>query len=65
MYSWEINQIMKSTNFNIDSDTYLHILSTSPQIFYVGYKPIGDYFEIKDDEQNYWKFKVYRKEKNL
>lgn len=50
-------------NYNIDSETYLNILSTSPQIRYVGYKSFGDYFEIVDDEQNYWKFNVYRKEK--
>lgn len=62
MYSWEINQIMESSNFNIDSETYLTILITSPQIRYVGYKSFGNYFEIVDDEQNCWKFNVYRKE---
>lgn len=53
---------MESTKFNIDSETYLNILNTSPQIRYVGYKPFGNYFEIVDDEHNCWKFNVYRKE---
>lgn len=63
MYSWQITEIMKSTNYNLDSETYLHILMSSPQIRYVGYK--GDHFEIVDDSHNYWKFNVYRKERNL
>lgn len=61
MYSWEISQTLLENNYNIDSETYLHILKTSPQIRSVGYKPYGDYFEIVDDEYNYWKFTVYRK----
>lgn len=61
MFSWEINRIMESNNYNIDSETYLHIINTSPQIRYVGYKPFGNYFEITDDQDNYWKFTVYRK----
>ena len=63
MYSYEIDSIMRSTNYNIDSETYLYILKSSPQITYVGYKSYGDYFEIVDEERNYWKFKVYKKEK--
>ena len=62
MYSYEISQILLENNYNIDSETYLHILSSSPQIRSVSYKPYGDYFEIVDDEHNYWKFTVYRKE---
>lgn len=61
MFSWEINQIMESNNYNVDSETYLHIIDTSPQIKYVGYKPFGNYFEITDDQDNYWKFTVYKK----
>ena len=61
MYSWEISRLLAEKNYNIDSDTYLHICMSSPQISYVGYKPYGDYFEIVDNENNFWKFKVYRK----
>lgn len=50
---------MQKNNYNIDSETYLHILMSSPQIRYVGYK--GDHFEIVDDSHNCWKFNVYRK----
>ena len=62
MYSWEISQLLADKNFNIDSETYLHIIESSPQIRYVSYKPYGDYFEMVDDEGNCWKFNVYRKE---
>lgn len=60
IYSYEISQLLAENNYNIDSETYLRICSTSPQIRYVGYK--GDYFEIVDDANNCWKFKVYRKD---
>lgn len=65
MFSWEITQIMELNNYNIDSETYLYICMSSPQIRSVSYKSYGDYFEMIDDEHNYWKFNVYRKERNL
>ena len=60
IYSYEISQLLAEKNYNIDSETYLYICSTSSQIRYVGYKE--DYFEIVDDANNCWKFKVYRKD---
>lgn len=62
MYSYEIDKIIKSQNYNIDSVTYLNICNTSPQINHVKYSAFEDYFEFWDNEGSYWKFNVYRKE---
>ena len=62
MFSWEITQIMESTNFNIDSKTYLHMCSTSPQLIHIKFEPYGQFFEAWSQDGCYWKFTVYRKE---
>lgn len=62
VYSREIENILKSRNYNIDSDTYINICSTSLQITHVKYDPYGQYFEIWTNDDCYWKFNVYRKE---
>lgn len=46
MYSHEITNIMNQQNFNIDHNTYINIIQTSPQIDHVIYKPFGDYYEM-------------------
>ncbi len=61
MYSNEIQQIFESNNYNINSETYINICSTSPQINEIRYSPFGNYFEIWAND-GYWKFSVYRKE---
>ncbi len=61
MYSYQIEQILESNNYNIDSETYINICSTSPQITRTKYNPSGNYFEIWASN-GYWKFTVYRKE---
>ncbi len=61
MYSYQIEQILESNNYNIDSETYLSICSTSPQIKEIKYSSFGHYFEIWASD-GYWKFSVYRKE---
>lgn len=65
MYSWEISQILESSNYTISADTYINICSTSPQIIHTHYEAFGDYFEIYTEDMGYWKFKVERKEENL
>ena len=62
MYSYEIDNILKSKNYKIDSDTYLHICSTSPQLTRIKYNPYCSYFETWSNDNYYWKFNVYRKE---
>ncbi len=60
MYSYQIQQLLESSNYNIDSETYINICSTSPQIKEIKYSPFGNYFEILVSD-GYWKFTVYRK----
>lgn len=63
MYDWEINQILQQNQNNIDSETYLHICSTSPQINYIKYEPYGNFFEMWSNDGMHFKFTVYRKER--
>jgi len=62
MYSYQIQQIFESKNYNIDSETYFNICSTSPQITRVRYSPYENCFEIWASD-GYWKFSVYQKGK--
>ena len=59
MFSYEISNILASNNYNIDSKTYLEILE-SPQISGIKYNSFENSFEVWD-ENNHWKFTVYRK----
>lgn len=61
MYDYEIDNIMQSKNYRIDSETYFNIFSASPQVKNVKYSPYSDYFEAWSKDR-YWKFSVYRKE---
>ena len=63
MYSWEIDSVMKQSNYTISSDAYINICSTSPQIIRIHYEAFGDYFEICTGDNYCWKFKVYKGEK--
>lgn len=58
MYSWEISELLKSHDNNINSQTYIDICNTSPQITRVKYDSCTDKFEMWDKE-NYWNFHVY------
>lgn len=61
MYSYEISQILSENNYNIDSKTYLHICSTSPQLTHIRYDAWSNSMEMWDNEGNYWKFNIYYK----
>lgn len=61
MFSWEINQTLESQNYNLDSETYINICRTSPQISRVKYDPYLNSYEIWTNDNNYWKFSVHRK----
>ena len=58
MYSWEIDKILSENNFAINAETYIQIISTSPQIIHIHYEAFGDYFEICTSDKYYWKFQV-------
>jgi hypothetical protein len=65
MYSYEIDQTIKSHNYNIDSETYIDICSTSPQIFHLKYTKEENKFEIWTSDNYYWKIDVFRKDNGL
>lgn len=65
MYSCEINQILELQNYNIDSETYINICDTSPQISRVKYDPYDNKYDIWTNDNFYWKINVYRKEYEL
>ncbi len=52
--------MLELNNYNINSETYSNICSTSPQITRIKYSPFGNFFEIWASD-GYWKFMVYRK----
>ena len=65
MYSSEIDQIIESQYYNIDSETYIDICNTSPQISRVKYDPYDNKCEIWTNDNCHWKINVYRKENKL
>ena len=60
MFQWEIDKILSENNFAINAETYIQIISTSPQINHIKYQAFGDYFEIWTDDRCEWKFRVFR-----
>lgn len=63
MYTYEIEQLLKLRNYLIDSEEYINMCMTSPQIKHIKYNPYENKIEISTNEDKYFKFKVYRKEK--
>lgn len=63
MYSHEIEQLLKIRNYLINSEEYLNVMKTSPQINEVKYSPYSDDFETWTSDNYYWKYKVYIKGK--
>lgn len=64
MYDWEITQILQQNQYNIDSETYLYICSTSPQLNHIKFELYGNYVEMWSEDGTYFRFTVYRKERN-
>lgn len=63
MYSWEIDKLLRTSDFCLDSDTYLYICKNSPQIKNIKYSKDTLEFEINTDDNYHWKIKVYPSEK--
>lgn len=61
MYSYEITQLMESSGYNIDSETYINMIKSSPQINHIAYKQFDNCFNMWDDNGEYWNYKVYKK----
>ena len=65
MFSWEIDKILNENSFEINAETYIQIISTSPQINHIKYQAFGDYFEVWTDDRYEWKFKVIMQKNGL
>ena len=61
MFSHEIKTLLERNNYVIKSDIYRDIITSSPQIDHVKYKPSGNYFEAWTTDNHYWKFGVLPK----
>ena len=61
MYSWEISKILENNNYRIDSELYIDICKSSPQLSHIKYNSYDNCFEVWDDANNYWRFQVYLK----
>lgn len=61
MYSWEIDEILRNNNFNLESRVYLNVFNNerSPQIKSVLYNGYMDDFEVITTDGYCWRFKVY------
>lgn len=62
MYSHEIQQTLEIYHYNINSETYLNICETSPQINQIKFEPYEQCYELWTNDDFYWKFKVYKSE---
>lgn len=58
LYSYEIDEKLKSENYYIDSDTYSNIYYTSPQISRVKYDAFCNDYNIWTKDNWHWTFKV-------
>lgn len=59
MYSSEIDNVMRERSFNLDSETYSRICSTSPQITRVKYDTFENVFDMWTNDNCSWRFHVY------
>jgi hypothetical protein len=60
MYSYEIENILRDNKHNIDSKTYVHICTTSPQISHVKYDPGQNRFSMYTDDNYHFNFVVHK-----
>lgn len=63
MYSWEIENFFKNTNYSITPDDYQKIVTESPQINHIKYEPYSNDFIISTDDNYTWRFKINNKRK--
>lgn len=58
MYSYEIDELLKRSNFRISSDVYWQICE-STQVCRIKYNPYENHIELWTSDGNYWKTTVY------
>lgn len=61
MYDWEIQNYLKDRNYRLNSEEYINMYHSCPQMKYIKYNAFGNYFEMWTD-CNYFKFTVYCKD---
>ena len=64
MYSYEIEELLKKCNYNIDSETFINMCRTSPQIDHIKYNPYEDNIEMWTNDNYNVKIKVYKIERD-
>lgn len=60
MYSYEIDELLKSKNYVITHNDYKCIIASS-QIISIKYDPYSDDFCISTDDRYNWRFRVVNK----
>lgn len=63
MFSYEIERLIKNNNYNISSIDYQDICQSSTQIARLKYDPFENVYELWTNDNYYFKFKVYYKER--
>lgn len=58
MYSWEIDILIKSNNYQITPNEYQKIVTESPQINNIKYEPFNNKFVISTTDNYYWMFAI-------
>ena len=64
MYSWEIQKLLELRNYLLNSEEYLNVCNTSPQINRISYNGYEDNFNMTTKDNYHFKFKVKRLEEN-
>lgn len=65
MYSYEIDENLKSQKYDVDSKTYLHICQSISQISQIKYNSFESSFKLWTNDNYYWKFEVSKTENKL
>lgn len=59
MYSYEIDEMMKKSNYLLSRSDYINLSpNTSPQIARIKYDPFKDSFEMWTYDNYHWEFRV-------
>lgn len=58
MYSWEIDNLMKAKNYQINVDEFIKINRTSTQVILRNYDYTTDRYYLRTNDNYEWWFKV-------
>lgn len=60
MYSYEIQDILESHTYKINSNTYKEIVNTSQQINYIKYNPYDGSTYLSTSDGYSWTFRIVK-----